>query len=213
MITRPAALALAASLLLLGAAGSAWAEKADREKPINIESDRMTADDTKQTAVFEGKVLLTQGTTQLRADRLTVRQDKEGNSFSVAIGKPATFRTKRDGVDEWVDGEAERIEYDSKAERVELFVKGRLTREKDEVRGNYISYESRTEFFLVQDAKDAKPAAPGRPPERVRMVIQPKPRPPGPPTAGSGSGAGSATSGTPAAALQLQPSQTLANPR
>lgn len=197
-----AAVLAGAALVLLGAPG-VHAEKADREKPIQIESDRLTADDTKQTAVFEGRVLLTQGTTQLRADRLTVRQDKEGNHYSVAIGKPATFRTKRDGVDEWIDGEALRIEYDSKADKVELFVNAKLNRDKDEVRGNYISYESRTEFFLVQDSKDQQLAArplPGKAPERVRMVIQPKPKPP----------AGGAA---PAASLQLEPTQTLPNPR
>ena len=104
---------------------------------------------------------------------------------------------------EWIDGEALRIEYDSKADKVELFVNAKLNRDKDEVRGNYISYESRTEFFLVQDSKDQQLAArplPGKAPERVRMVIQPKPKPP----------AGGAA---PAASLQLEPTQTLPNPR
>jgi lipopolysaccharide export system protein LptA len=162
---------LLAVLLAVSAAG-AQAERGDRDKPVNIESDRMTADDAKQVAVFDGRVVLTQGTFQLRADRLTVRQDKDGFSFAVAEGKPATFRQKRDGVDEWVDGEALRIEYDGKKEFIELFDRARLTRDKDEVRGNYISYDSRTEFFTVQNSKEFKPtpAKDGR----VRAVIQPK---------------------------------------
>ena len=32
----------------------ARAERTDRDKPVNIEADRMTADDGKQTVVFEG---------------------------------------------------------------------------------------------------------------------------------------------------------------
>ena len=164
--------AVAAVTLLLAIAAVAHAERTDRDKPVNIEADRMLADDQKQTAVFEGRVVLTQGTFVLRADKLTVRQDTQGGQTRVAVGAPATFRQKRDGVDEWIDGEALRIEYDGKTERVELFDKARISRDKDEVRGNYISYDSRTEVFRVQPSKDAA-GPPGRE-GRVRAVIQPK---------------------------------------
>jgi lipopolysaccharide export system protein LptA len=176
---RPFLAALAAALALVAA--PAAAEKADREKPINIESNRMTADDAKQVAVFEGRVVLTQGTFVLRADRITVRQDKDGNQSGIAIGKPATFRQKRDGVDEWIEGEALRIEYDVRTDKVELFDRARVLRGQDEVRGNYISYDSRTEFMLVQDARDPKSATGPAPGGRVSATIQPKPRAPEPP--------------------------------
>jgi lipopolysaccharide export system protein LptA len=166
---RPAAVILAAALAAL----PAHSERADRDKPLNIEADRMLADDGKQTVVFEGRVVLTQGTFVLRADKLTVRQDKEGFQSGVAIGSPATFRQKRDGVDEWIDGEAQRIEYDGKGERVELFDKARVSRDKDEVRGNYISYDTRSEIYRVQGAKEL-PGAPAGRDGRVRAVIQPK---------------------------------------
>jgi lipopolysaccharide export system protein LptA len=168
---KPVRRLLLAALLAAAAAG-AHAERGDRDKPVNIESDRMTADDAKQVAVFDGRVVLTQGTFQLRADRLTVRQDKDGFSFAVAEGKPATFRQKRDGVDEWVDGEALRIEYDGKKDFIELFDRARLTRDKDEVRGNYISYDTRAEVFRVQPSKDA--TGPATREGRVRAVFQPK---------------------------------------
>lgn len=178
-------------------AGTVHAEKADREKPVNIESDRMTADDVKQVAVFDGRVVLTQGTILLRADKLVVRQDKQGFQFAEATGNPARFRQKRDGVDEWVDGEAERIEYDGKLEKVELFGRARLNRDKDEVRGNYISYDARTEFVVVQNTKETKPAATKE--ERVRATFQPKSKPAAPEP--------------PAAPLELKPSPALPNPR
>lgn len=157
------------------AAMPAHGERADREKPINVEADRMTADDLKKIAIFEGRVVLTQGTTVLRADRVIVRQDKDGLQSATATGKPATFRTKRDGVDEWIDGESERIEYDQRQERVELFDRAKLVRDKDEVRGDYISYETKTEFFQVQPTKSASVAS-GR--GRVSATFQPKPKPP-----------------------------------
>jgi lipopolysaccharide export system protein LptA len=163
------ALVLAAAL----AAPLAHADRTDRDKPVNIEADRMLADDGKQTVIFEGRVVLTQGTFVLRADKLTVRQDKEGFQSGVAVGAPARFRQKRDGADEWIDGEALRIEFDGKAERVELFDRARVTRDKDEVRGNYISYDTRSEIYRVQGAKEL-PAAPAGRDGRVRATIQPK---------------------------------------
>jgi lipopolysaccharide export system protein LptA len=158
--------------LAVALAGAAHAERADRDKAVNIEADRMLADDAKQTVEFEGRVVMTQGTFTLRADRITVRQDKDGFQFGVAVGSPATFREKRDGADEWIEGQAMRIEYDGRAQRVELFDQARVARDKDEVRGNYISYDQRGEVYRVQGAKDSR-AQPARE-ERVRAVIQPK---------------------------------------
>lgn len=150
----------------------ARAEKADRDKPVNIESDRMSADDAKKTAVFDGKVVLTQGTLTIRADKITVRQDAEGFQFGIATGNLATFRQKREGFNEYVEGEAERIEYDRRADRVEFFNRARMRRDGgDDVNGNYISYDSRTEYFTVLAAKDAPR---GTPESRVRAVIMPK---------------------------------------
>jgi len=157
----------------LGLAGAAQAERADRGKPINLESDRMHIDDAQKTSVFEGKVVLTQGTLSIHADKVTVRQDKDGYQYGSASGNLATFRQKRDGAEGYIQGEAERIEYNSKLDRVEFFNRARLLREPaDEVRGSYISYDSRTEYFTVTGG--AGPSASGSTGGRVRAVIQPR---------------------------------------
>ena len=159
--------------VLLTLAAAAGAEKADREKPVNLEADRVTIDDSKQTAVFEGNVLLTQGTLQIRGDRMEVRQDKDGFRYGTTWGSPAYFRQKRDGFDEYIEGWAERVEYDSRAVTMQMFNRAQLKRGQDEVRGNYISYDSKTEFFQVTGGAEA--AAPDNPDGRVRATIQPKP--------------------------------------
>ena len=193
---------LIALALALALACPARAERADRDKPVNIESDRMNADDAQKTSVFEGRVVLTQGTLRVRADRLTVRQDSEGFQFAVAVGRLATFRQKREGLDEYIDGEAERIEYDGRADRVELFNSARVHRDSgDDVRGSYISYDSKTEFFSVQSAKGAPPQSRDA---RVRAVIMPKKK--------DGTTATGAT-GAPAAPLELKPAPAIAGPR
>jgi lipopolysaccharide export system protein LptA len=154
-------------------AGPAQAERADRTKPINLESDRMQVDDAQKTSVFEGRVVMTQGTLSIHADKVTVRQDKEGHQYGSASGNPATFRQKREGAEEFIEGEAERIEYNGKLDKVEFFNRARLKREPaDEVRGNYISYDSRTEYFTVTGG--AGPTASGSSAGRVHAVIQPR---------------------------------------
>lgn len=162
----PLALALLAAL-------PAQAERADRDKPVNLEADRVTVDETKQTATFEGNVVLTQGTLTIRGDRMIVQQDNDGFKSGVAVGKLASFRQKREGFDEYVEGYAERIEYDSKADKVQMFNRAYLKKGLDEVRGNYISYDAANEFFRVTGG-GAAAATPGNPDGRVRAVIQPK---------------------------------------
>ncbi len=158
--------------LVLALMQGAHAERADRDKPVNIESDRMTADDAKKTATFEGGVVLTQGTLTIRADRIVVRQDESGFQYGVAYGTPAKFRQKREGAEEFIDGEALRLEYDGRAERVEFFDDARLHRDGgDDVRGSYISYDAKTEYFTVNSGRQA--AKSGRD-SRVRATIMPK---------------------------------------
>jgi lipopolysaccharide export system protein LptA len=193
---RPWHHAVVIACCLLTAAG-AHAERADRDKPVNLEADQVTVDDNKQTATFIGKVVLTQGTLVIRGDRMVVQQDADGFKYGVAYGNLASFRQKREGYDEYIEGYAERIEYDSKAEKLQMFNRAYLKKSNDEVRGNYISYEVETEFFkVVGGGKQAATAS--NPEGRVRAVIQPKskekPAPAAPP-------------------LPLKPSTDVASPR
>lgn len=170
---RKAGTAIAAGLALLLLAVPAYAEKADRDKPVNIESDRVTVDDVKQLAVFEGNVVLTQGTLVIRGDRMEVRQDKEGFKQGTAWGNLAYFKQKREGLDEYIEGWAERIEYDGRADKLQLFQRAVMKRNEDDVRGDYISYDATTEFFQAIGG-GTKAASANNPDGRSRMVMQPK---------------------------------------
>lgn len=163
-------LALCAACL---AGVTAHAEKADRDKPINIEADRVTVDDIKQLSVFEGNVVLVQGTMVIRGDRMEVRQDKEGFKLGTVWGNLAYFKQKREGLDEIVEGWGERIEYDSRADKVQLFTRAAMKRGDDDVAGDYISYDATTEFYQVIGG-GTKTATPNNPDGRVRAVLQPK---------------------------------------
>lgn len=112
------------------------------------------------------------GTLVIRTDKLTVAQDADGFQKGTAYGGAgglARFRQKREGKEEYVEGEAERIEHDARTEKTEFFGRALVRSGLDEVRGQYISYDGRTENFVVTSGGSA-----GGKQERVRAVIQPK---------------------------------------
>jgi lipopolysaccharide export system protein LptA len=189
--------------LLAAFSSAARAEKADREKPINIEADRISMDDVRKVQVFEGNVILTQGTMALRTDKLVVTQDADGFQKGVATGGAqglARFRQKREGKDEYVEGEGERIEHEARDERTQFFVRAWVRSGMDEVRGQYISYDALTEKYLVTNGAGEAKSATGAAQARVRAIIQPK----------SKSAPDDAGKGEP---LKLQPSPTVTPPR
>ncbi|MDH2915771.1 MAG: lipopolysaccharide transport periplasmic protein LptA [Gallionella sp.] len=161
------------ALLLMCIAIFAHAESADRDKPLHLVSDSMTIDDSKQSSTFEGHVELTQGTLQIVADQVVVVEDKQGYQHLTATGVPASFRQRTEGSDEYAEGFGERIEYDTRSQKVDFFKNARVKRGQDEVMGDYITYNSNTEIF---EARGNAMTASGKPTrkERVRAVIQPK---------------------------------------
>jgi lipopolysaccharide export system protein LptA len=148
------------------------AERADRDKPVHLEADHVSIDDAKQVSTFEGKVLLNQGTMAIQGDKIVVVQDKNGFAHGTASGHLASFRQKREGLDEYVEGYAERIEYNTQSETVDFFGQARMVRKQDEVRGDHITYNSKTEIFQVQGAPNQPADGSGK--GRVRVTIQPK---------------------------------------
>ncbi|MEW5893150.1 MAG: lipopolysaccharide transport periplasmic protein LptA [Pseudomonadota bacterium] len=170
--SRTLRLGLGALMLGLLLAAPVQAERADRSKPVNIESDTLKVDDAQKLAIYEGNVVLTQGTLLLTADRLDVRQDERGFTSGEAHGlsKPVYFRQKQEARDQYVEGTGKRLEYDAVTDTVKLFGNARLKRGDEEVRGNLIIYDAKTETYRALGAEQA--GGPGR----VRAVIKPKPK-------------------------------------
>jgi len=129
-ISSPVALALAASLVM--ASAPARCEKADRFKPLNVEADLPGKIDLlKQHVVFNGNVVVTKGTMTIRANRIEVRESPDGYHTAVAFGSPtqhATFRQKRDAPDEYIAGDAERLEYDGKSDVIRFVTNASVRR-------------------------------------------------------------------------------------
>jgi len=156
------------------------AEKADRFKPLNVEADLPGKIDLlNQHVVFNGNVVVTKGTMTIRASRIEVRESPDGYHTAVAFGSPsqhATFRQKRDAPDEYIAGDAERLEYDGKSDVIRFVNNASVRRLRgsetaDEISGNLVTYDSGTEVFNVTGGAPATASNPGG---RVRAVLTPK---------------------------------------
>jgi len=162
--------------------GVAVAEKADRNKPMNIEADSLRYDGLKQVNIYSGAVTLTKGSIQIRGAQLEVRQDPEGFQFGIVTGSaasPAFFRQKLEGVDEFIEGEGEVIEYDGRADTVRFVKKAQWRRLRgallaDEVMGGLIVYSNLTDTLTVDGSGVGKPSGPAAG-GRVRAMLTPKP--------------------------------------
>jgi len=163
--------------LLAAVSPSAQAERADPENPIHLEADRLSIDDLNKVQTLEGNAVLIQGTMELRTSRLVVTQDADGFQKATATGGAnglARFRQKREGVDQYMEGEAERIEHDARSETTQFFNRAWVRNGLDEVKGQYISYDALNEKFLVTTRAGDSKSATGTAQARVRAIIQPK---------------------------------------
>ena len=207
LMKRPFFFLMIMAALLSGAPFSAFAERADRDKPMNAEADALRHDDLKQTSVFTGKVVITKGTTIIRGERVEVSQDPQGYQLAVAIaapGKLAFYRKKRDGVDEYIEGEGERIEYDSRADLVKFITRAVVRRYNgatlvDETTGSLIIYDNNTDVFSVDGGAQNRTAT--NPTGRIRAMLSPRAAASAPATAPA--------EPRPASGSNLRPSTTL----
>lgn len=168
------------SAVLVLCSGPVGAENADRDKPMNVESDAMRYDDLKQTSVFTGRVVLTKGTILIRGTKIDARQDPQGHQFGLVSAEPgqlAFFRQKREGLDEYIEGEGELIEYDGLADTVKFVHNAQLRRYRgatlsDEFTGGVILYNNTTDVFSIDGAAPKGGANPSS--GRVRAMLSAK---------------------------------------
>jgi lipopolysaccharide export system protein LptA len=173
---------LALAVLGLAAFGAA-AEKADVGKQAVINYDSLDVNELTQTTTLTGNVIVTKGTLVLKSDKAVIKESPEGDmhvTLTSTPGKPATFRQKRDGgPDLWVEGQAQRIEYDDRASVMKLFTSAQIRqlegiRATDEIQAEYISYDSLKEVFAARNDASGE-TRPGK--GRGTMIIAPrKPR-------------------------------------
>jgi lipopolysaccharide export system protein LptA len=175
LLTRPTLRLWLLTLPLWAVAWPSAAERADRLQPIVVEADKPgTLDLQRQVVTFNGNVQIVQGTMVIKAEHIEVRELADGHRVAVATGlpgRPASYRQKRDGVNEYVEGSADRIEYDSRAGTLRFVGNGAVRRLRDgvvadQITGALISWDDQAELFSVQGGSPAEGG-------RVRAVLTP----------------------------------------
>lgn len=166
--------------LALAVPAGSHAEKADRTRPMVIEAEKPgTVDLQRQIVVFNGNVVITQGTLEIRAERVELREMPDGHRAVSAVGsagQTASYRQRRDVGDEVLEGRAERIEYDSRSEVLRFVGNGSVRRLRggtvaDEITGALITWDNRQQLFSVQGGAPTAASPDGR----VRAVLSPPP--------------------------------------
>jgi lipopolysaccharide export system protein LptA len=158
---------------------SVLADKADRDQPMHIEADRMRHDEARLLTEFTGRVLATKGTLVLRAARMEVQQDAQGRQVAKLWAAPQErvfFRQKREGLNEFTEGEAETLVYDTQADVITLSQRAELrvlrgASVADQLQGHTIVFNNRTEVMTV-DGQAPENATSGE--HRVRATLTPR---------------------------------------
>ena len=171
-----------AAACLLAAPALVQAETADRYKPLNVEADAMQYNDASKTTTFTGRVVATKGTIVLRAGTVRVQQDAQGNQLVTLLagpGEQALLRQKRDGLNEFIEAQANQMVRDDRTLQTQLTGNARIRRlvgssVADEVIGHRITYNELTETYSVTGgASTATGSANAVPSGRVRATIVP----------------------------------------
>ncbi|MGE5451045.1 MAG: lipopolysaccharide transport periplasmic protein LptA [Acidobacteriota bacterium] len=189
------------AVALAGLALDAGAVKADRDEPLSFAADSARVDEAQKLNILSGNVEITKGTMVVRSDRVEVRQNADGSQSAAAFGGAggkAYFSQKREGVDESIEGEAERVDYDGKTDIVRFTGKAEMRRLRgarvtDQVAGQVIVYDNKTSVFQVLGSASGAGSSPGR----VRGVITPRSAEPAPPAASATSKSGKAEGSRP----------------
>ncbi len=175
---QPATICLSLLWALLLMPALARAQQHDRDQPLNVVADSLRYDDQQRISVFSGNVVMTKGSIVIRGARIELRQDKAGNQFGNVTGSsnaPAYFRQKREGLDEFIEGESQTIDYDGRADSIKFSGQAQLRRYRaaslsDELNGAVIIYNNRSSAFSVDGSASAPPGS-----SRVRAMLSPKP--------------------------------------
>ncbi|WP_444930005.1 lipopolysaccharide transport periplasmic protein LptA [Microbulbifer sp. SSSA002] len=155
---------IAIALAAITAAAQALPD--DRTQKISVGSDSMSADRANHLVVYSDNVVITQGSLQIRADRVEVHfTESDEISRVVAVGRPAHFQQKILESQEPVKARADRIEYAISSEELQLIGEAYIDRDGNTLTAEKIDYDLATEQMSAR-------SQPGQ--GRVEMIWKPE---------------------------------------
>ncbi|WP_330926565.1 lipopolysaccharide transport periplasmic protein LptA [Candidatus Sororendozoicomonas aggregata] len=167
-------LSKAFSLIVLLLPSLALALASDRDKPIKVDAKTASIDYRKGVSVYRGDVVITQGSTLLKGDVVTIYNDQNRNVTKVeAQGKRAYFEELQDTTKgkkaNKIEAWGETITYDIAGDRVKLLTDGELSQDGDVFKGEQINYN-----LKLQTVNATGKSQNGGEKGRIEMVIQPR---------------------------------------
>jgi len=165
MFTMHRLLHIGFTLSLLVLSPIANAEKADQDKPIILEAEKVSVNDVQQVYDLKGQVLLIKGSIIVTGEDGHIQVDPEGYELVDVKGSAdttASFRQRREGpADEFIQGRGTQVTYNAKTEILTITGNASLKRSLnmqmlDQLQGWKIEYDDIKERYRVTPPADAK---------------------------------------------------------
>jgi lipopolysaccharide export system protein LptA len=153
-------------LLCLHGTTAALALSSDRDQPMTLEADSVTIDESSGVSLYEGNVIITQGSLKLWADRLWIHRRNGKTDKMISEGKPTRFRQLTDEQEE-IKGRALRAEFYVDRDELLLFDEAVLEQASDLIRSDRIVYNRTTSQVKAGASAQGK--------DRVQIIIEPAP--------------------------------------
>jgi lipopolysaccharide export system protein LptA len=135
------------------------AEHGDRLQAMHVDANSGEVDEKQGLRRLIGDVRVNQGTLSFTADVANIYQHPDGSKNMISEGRPVRFKQKLDGTSDWVNGHANRVEYDSKSGELRLIGDAWFEKGGDTMSGNLVTYNTVTEKYTGDGGKASAGAA------------------------------------------------------
>ncbi|MGB0449017.1 MAG: lipopolysaccharide transport periplasmic protein LptA [Porticoccaceae bacterium] len=156
----------AALLLCMILSAAAVALPDDREKTISIESDSAERNEKTGLTVYQGNVIISQGSILIEADKITLHYQGSKISRIECTGTPASYQQKPQAEGAMLVARAEHIDYLLADNQIVLKRNAVLSRNGTIIKGDSIDYDIKNETWKAKgnDLGEQK---------RIQLVILP----------------------------------------
>ncbi|PCI20819.1 MAG: lipopolysaccharide transport periplasmic protein LptA [Piscirickettsiaceae bacterium] len=142
-----------------------WALSSDKNQPVEVEADNFNLDDAKKITTYSGHVIITQGSMQIKADKVTILGSRGNTEKVIAIGNPVKFKQQPEDGQGLIRGEAQRFEYLVTKDTLTLINKATLWQNGNTFASDRIVYDSKRSIIKAGDNSSGS--------KRVKITLQP----------------------------------------
>jgi len=140
----------------------------DTQQEIRIASDQATLDRQKGEVVYQGNVVVQQGTLNIQADKVTLVRTQTGLEKVIATGNPARYEQLISLNEDKTVAYGKTIIYHTTTEQLTLLDDAGLTKAGNEFNGEKIIYFIKDQRVLAEGQSEEKSDG------RIKVVIQPQ---------------------------------------